>query len=192
MPDVEGLQCKQGGDGEVTLQVYTPKEVTSHTGWPNILPFALKCLLPNSTSVAPHSPDSGGRKKKQRKVGFNTALAQPRVKTLEISHLVCEQHTRNNKNMTEVPQNKTWRVNTCPLESSPPVSSLPPPTQTDVDEGVSGSGSGCFGAGSGQVFRYRRCTSCFFSFPTKGTPRMFGVSGEFGSSFKLLNFVCDI
>lgn len=34
MPDVEGLQCQQGGegDGEVTLHVYTPKEVTSHTG----------------------------------------------------------------------------------------------------------------------------------------------------------------
>lgn len=32
MADVEGLQCEGGGGGEVTLQVYTPKEVTSHTG----------------------------------------------------------------------------------------------------------------------------------------------------------------
>lgn len=69
-------------------------------------------------------------------MGFNTALAQLRVKSLEMFHLVCEQHTRNKKNMREVPQNKAWRVNTCPLESSPPVSSLPPPTQTDADEGV--------------------------------------------------------
>lgn len=34
------------------------------------------------------------------------------------------------------------------------MSSPPPPTQTDADEGVSGSGSECFGAGSGQAFRY--------------------------------------
>lgn len=57
MPDVEGLQCEQG-DGEVTLQVYTQKEVTFHTGQPNILPFAFKCLRSSSTSVAQYSPHS--------------------------------------------------------------------------------------------------------------------------------------
>lgn len=106
----------------------------------------------------------GEEKKKQRIVGFNTALAQLRVKSLEMSHLVCEQHTRNKKNMREVPQNKAWRVNTCPLESSPPVSSLPPPTQTDADEGVFlVQVLGVLGLVLVRCLgTLRRCTSCFF------------------------------
>lgn len=82
MPDEEGLQCERG-DGEVILQVYTQEEVTSHTGQPNILPVALKCLRPNLTSVAWHSHST------VKKIGLTTALERFRLKTLGICPIWC-------------------------------------------------------------------------------------------------------
>lgn len=72
------------------------------------------------------------------------------------SHEVRGQQTRNNTNITQVPRNKAWRVNTRPgraFESSPTVSFLPRPPQTDADEGI----SGCFGA---VLVRYLQVFGC--------------------------------